>query len=410
MFYKIDYANQNKGEVMIVYLDNSATTRQYDKVSDEMLKIMKENYGNPSSLHSIGLNAEKLIRGARKILANSLGAKEEEVYFTSGGTESDNTVLQGIADARKRSGKKIITSKVEHPAVLEACKRLVEQGFEVEYIGVDKNCNLNIEELKSKISSDTILISIMAVNNENGTIEPLRDIVQIKNDFNKNNGTDILFHTDAVQSFGKMNMNIPGIDLISTSGHKIHGPKGVGGLYIRNHITMPAFIVGGGQEKHMRSGTENVPAIVGFGLAIDMAINDIQNRAEKMTNTRNYLLNGLKTELSDLKINSIETSSTNGKERFCAPSILNVSFLGTRGEVILHTLEQDNIFVSTGSACASNKKGQSHVLKAMGLTNEEIEGAIRFSFNEFNTIEEMDYVLEKVKIAVTKFRRLGSFR
>lgn len=378
---------------MFVYLDNSATTRQYERVTEVMKTSMEENYGNPSSLHKLGLVAEKQMRQSRKTVADSLGAKEDEVFFTSGGTESDNTALFGIAHARKRAGKKIITTQVEHPAVLESCRLLEQQGFQVEYIGVDDKCRLDMEQLRAAIDSDTILISIMAVNNETGTIMPVSVIAKIKE--------NALLHTDAVQAYGKISLEHTGADLISVSGHKIHGPKGIGALYVKKGVHLPAYLVGGGQERHMRSGTENVPAILGFGAAVELSRKNWTMRQETMEKARTHLLAGLLDQVPDIKINSPEDG---------ACSVLNVSFLGTRGEVLLHTLEQDDIYVSTGSACSSNKKGRSHVLSAMGLSEKEIEGAIRFSFSEFNTIEEMDYVLEKVKNAVSRFRRLGSFR
>ncbi|MEE0741150.1 MAG: cysteine desulfurase family protein [Emergencia sp.] len=378
---------------MFVYLDNSATTRQYDAVTETMLAAVKENYGNPSALHALGLAAEKQVRDARKQIAKTLGAMEQEVIFTSGGTESDNTAIYGIAHSRKREGNKIITTKVEHPAVLEACKALEKEGFVVEYIGVDRMCRPDMEQLASAIDDKTILISVMAVNNETGTIMPFREIGRIKG--------QAMFHIDAVQGYGKVNLTESNADLISLSAHKIHGPKGIGALYLRKGVNLPPFIVGGGQERHMRSGTENVPGILGFGRAAQMAMDHFDERISAMERARAYLLAGIKDQIGDIVVNSPEDG---------AASVLNISFLGTRGEVLLHTLEQDEIFVSTGSACSSNKKGGSHVLTAMGLSPKEIEGAIRFSFSEFNTIEEMDYVLDKVKAAVARFRKLGSFR
>ena len=386
---------------MFVYLDNSATTKPYDQVVDEMTKVLREDFGNPSSLHTLGIAAEKYVRGARKTFAQSIGASEDEVYFTSCGTESDNTALIGVAQARRRSGNKIITTAVEHPAILEPARRLESIGFEVEYIGVDKQCHLDMEQLKSAINDDTILISVMAVNNETGTIMPIEEIVKLRDSVNK----DILIHTDAVQGYGKIHTDLKrefkGVDLMSVSGHKIHGPKGIGGLYVRKGLNVTPFIIGGGQEKHFRSGTENTAGIAGFGKAIEISAGDFEHRIKTMQEAKGFLAKGLETELKDIVFNTPEDS---------APSVLNVSFMGTRGEVLLHTLEQDGIFISTGSACSSNKKGQSHVLSAMGLKHKEIEGAIRFSFSEFNTIEEMEYVLEKVKKAVTRFRKLGSFR
>ena len=391
----------------IVYLDNSATTRQYDQVTDVMAEAMRETYGNPSSLHMLGVEAEKKVRSSRKILASAIGASEEEFFFTSGGTESDNTVLFGVAEARKRTGKKIITTAVEHPAILEPAKRLEAMGFKVDYIGVDRTCHLNMDQLASAIDDETILISVMGVNNEAGTILPIGEIAALKDQYNRQHKTDILLHSDAVQAFGKVPVDLKGaykgVDFLSVSGHKIHGPKGIGGLYIRKGIHLPPFLSGGGQERHMRSGTENTPGIVGFGKAAEMGMADFAGRTEAMKKARTRLLEGLLAEIPDIRINSPQDETA-------SPSVLNVSFLGTRGEVLLHTLEQEGIFVSTGSACSSNKKGRSHVLTAMGLSDKEIEGAIRFSFSEENTLEEMDYTVEKVKAAVTRFRRLGSFR
>ena len=390
---------------MFVYLDNSSTTKTYDQVVDVMTEVLRNDFGNPSSLHTLGIGAEKYVKQARKSLARSLGAAEDEVFFTSCGTEADNTAIMGAAAARKHHGKKIITTAVEHPAILEPCRKLEQQGYKVEYIGVDSKCRLNMDQLKAAIDEDTILISIMGVNNETGSVMPLKEIIELKDKFNKDHGTGILMHTDAVQAFGKVPVNVKGelkgIDMISVSGHKIHGPKGVGGLYVRKGLTIPAFMFGGGQEGHMRSGTENTPGIAGFGKAMDMAFEDFDGRVASMARAKAKLLEAITADIKDIIINSPEDA---------APSVLNVSFMGTRGEVLLHTLEQDGIFVSTGSACSSNKKGQSHVLSAMGLKHKEIEGAIRFSFSEFNTDEEIEYVADKVKQAVTRFRRLGSFR
>lgn len=378
---------------MIVYLDNSATTRQYDQVTEVMTAAMRDLYGNPSSLHAMGLAAEKEVRRARKSIASSLSCREEEVVFTSGGTESDNTAIFGIARARRREGRRIITTKVEHPAVLEACKVLEQDGYEVVYLDVDDRCRPDMEQLKNAVNDETILISVMAVNNEVGTIMPLSDIAACKG--------SAVFHVDAVQGYGKVDLRGVRADLISLSSHKIHGPKGIGALCVRKGVNLPAFMVGGGQEKHRRSGTENVPAIIGFGEASRLAGQNSDQRVSAMGAARRRLLDGLRDQISDIRINSPEDG---------AVSVLNVSFLGCRGEVLLHTLEQDGIYVSTASACSSNKKGRSHVLAAMGLSDKEIEGAIRFSFCEFNTPEEMDYVTEKVKTAVERFRRLGSYR
>lgn len=388
---------------MFVYLDNSSTTRPYDQVAETMIKVLSDDFGNPSSLHTLGMTAEKYVKSARKSVASALGVKDDEIYFTSGGTESDNTALFGAASARRRGHGRIITTAVEHPAVLEAARRLEREGWKVEYIGVDRNCRPDMEALKSAIDEDVALISVMTVNNETGTIMPVGEIADIKEKFNREHGTDILFHTDAVQALGKTGIPTAGVDMISVSGHKVHGPKGTGALFIRRGLTVPPFMYGGGQEKNMRSGTENTPGIAGFGKACDVFVSDWEKRVRSMRESRQRLLEGLTSEIGELVINS-----PLGED--ACPSVLNVSFIGVRGEVLLHTLEQDGIFVSTGSACSSNKKGQSHVLKAMGLSDREIEGAVRFSFSEFNTKEEMDYVTEKTKQAVARFRKLGSFR
>ncbi|MBP6491989.1 MAG: cysteine desulfurase [Clostridia bacterium] len=388
---------------MFVYLDNSATTKPYTEVIAETVNFMETQYGNPSSLHRMGITAEKALKEARKAVAVSLGAKEEEIYFTSGGTESDNLALFGAAQARKRRGNKIITSQIEHPAVLESCKKLATMGFQIEYVPVDHTGTINIKALENSIDDQTILISIMQVNNEVGSIQPISEICEIKNRIGKKLGSEILLHCDAVQSYGKLPIEIKdnGIDLLSISGHKIHGPKGSGALYVRKGLNLQPHQYGGGQERGMRSGTENVPAIAGFGIAAGLSCKNLPKRAESINAAKKYLSDGIRSEIKDVRFNSLEEGS---------PSILNVSFLNVRAEVLLHTLEQSEIYVSTGSACSSNKKGQSHVLKAMGLSDKEIEGAIRFSFCEFSTIEEMDYVLVQLKIAVQKFRKLGSFR
>ena len=392
---------------MIVYLDNSATTRQYDEVTDLMAELARSCYGNPSSLHGLGLEAEKVIKEGKKRIAGAFNASPDEVVITSCGTESDNTVLMGLARAPRNRARRIITTTVEHPAVLEPAAELERRGFEVVRLGVDRECRIDLDELREAITEDTFLISVMMVNNEVGTIMPLKEIGEIKAEFNKKHGAKVLLHTDAVQALGKVDLDVKkdlrNVDFISASAHKIHGPKGIGALYVRKGVNIMPFMLGGGQEKGMRSGTENVQEIAGFGLACEMASNSLDERAAHMAEVRDHLKKGILTEIPDVRINSPE-------DGVC--SVLNVSFPGTRGEVILHRLEQEGIYVSTGSACSSNHKTSkgSHVLNAMGLKPREIEGAIRFSFSEFNTVEEMDYVLGKLKAAVGGFRKLGSFR
>lgn len=388
----------------MVYFDNSSTTRQYDEVSLKMLEVMKEDYGNPSSLHRMGIKTEKLVSEARREIAKSLHVDEDTIFFTSGGTESDNTAIICAAQANKRRGKRIITSKVEHPAILEPCKYLESQGFEVIYLDVTKEGFVQVDELKAALTKDTILVSIMAVNNESGAIMPIQNIAREIKEYNKKNGCSILFHSDLVQGYGKLDIDAGILDIASISGHKIHGPKGIGAIYVKKGIKIDSFILGGGQEKHFRSGTENVPAIVGFGVAAKIARENLSENTRKMEKIKTMLLTRISEEIKDVKVNTPLDNSV--------ASVLNVSFLNTRGEVILHSLEQKNIYVSTGSACASNhkNKGGSHVLRAMGLKDKEIEGAIRFSFGALNTENEVDIALHEIKLAIESFRRLGSFR
>ena len=387
----------------MIYLDNSATTRQYPEVTREMLRYMDEFYGNPSSLYQLGVDSEKAVKKARTALQKAIGMEDGRVYFTSGGTEADNMAIFGAARALKRRGRRIVTTAVEHPAVLECCKELEKQGFEVIYVGVDRNCRLDIDALRSAVNDETILVSMMHVNNEAGTIMPVNEVKQIM----KEKDAPGIFHCDAVQSFGKLQL-CSDADVISVSGHKIHGPKGTGAICIREGVNIPALICGGGQESGKRSGTENVPAIAGFGLAAELSEHGRRESSASMAQMRQRLISQLTASLDDIVINSPETAGENAGE--CCSSLLNISFLGTRGEVLLHTLEQDGIYVSTGSACSSNKKGQSHVLKAMGLKDKEIEGTMRFSFGRMNSIEEIDIAADKVAAAVKRFRRLGSFR
>ena len=374
-----------------IYLDNSATTRPFENVVCSMEETLDFLYGNPSSLHTKGFESERVLKKSRKIIANSLGKKESTITFNSGGTEGDNNVLQCVARDRRRVGKTIITTEVEHPAILETCKFLEKEGFNIIKVSVDEYCNPNLDELQSYISKDVILISAMAVNNEVGTIFPIKKINEIKG--------DALFHSDAVQAYGKLDMNGFEGDFLTASGHKIHGPKGVGFLYKKSGVRLSPLIYGGNQESGYRSGTENVPGIVGMAKATELIVPNIQENYEKIKMLWRRLKKGI-LDIGDVIINSPNN---------CTPYILNASFMGTRGEVILHRLESKGIFVSTGSACSSNKNSKSHVLKAMGKTDKEIEGAIRFSLSIQNTAEEIDAVLTVLEDAVKKFRKLGSF-
>lgn len=410
----------------MIYLDNSATTKQYDEVTETMLRFMKQDFGNPSALYQLGVDAEKAVKKARQHVLEAAGLTgtgaggDWDVIFTSGGTEADNMAIFGTAKALRRMGNRIVTTAVEHPAVLECCKALEADGFEVIRVGVDRNCRLDAQQLENAINDKTILVTMMHVNNEAGTVMPVDKVREIM----KRKNAPGLFHCDAVQSFGKMPLPRTA-DLISVSGHKIHGPKGSGALIISKgksaagrNINVPAFIVGGGQESGQRSGTENVPAIAGLGKAAEIAAADGAGCAaasggaittsSDIARMRDMLKEGLEKEIEDITVNS--PAETGSSEGLCCPSLLNVSFKGTRGEVLLHTLEGSGIYVSTGSACSSNKKGQSHVLKAMGLSDKEIEGTLRFSLGRFNTEEDIKTAIEKTAEAVKRFRRLGSFR
>ena len=407
----------------MIYLDNSATTKQYDEVTELIYKVSKETFGNPSSLHAAGFEASKMLKEARERVA-ALLPSGGRVIFTSGGTESDNMALISAASKLKRRGKRIITTSIEHPAVTETCKRLAQDGFEIEYLPVDisyagnsDNGNkdnsgcINADALADALTEDTILVSVMAVNNETGAIQPVNEIADIIKRYNKSNGTEIIFHTDAVQAFGKIDLTACKADLISASAHKFHGPKGVGLLYITGGLQIPAFITGGGQESGLRSSTENTTGIAGMGLAAEMSAKDMDGKLKGIAELNEYLKEGIMAAVPDVRINGpVEIGYSMADAGKRCPSVLNLTFEGTRGEVLLHTLEQDGIYVSTGSACSSNHPGESPVLKAMGLTPKQIEGAIRFSFSEFNTKEEMDIVIDRVKTAVERFRRLGSYQ
>ncbi len=386
-------------------------------MTELMYRVAKETYGNPSSLHSLGFEANNMLTDARRDM-ESFMATGGEIVFTSGGTESDNMALVSTARKMKRRGKRIITTEVEHPAVLETCKRLAEDGFDIVYAGVDDTGLVKTEDLMQAMTDDTIMVSVMTVNNESGTIQPVNEIGRMIRDYNKKHGTGIVFHTDAVQAFGKLPFSQLDADLVSVSAHKFHGPRGTGFLYMRKDLKLPAFITGGGQENHYRSSTENLPGIAGMALAAKMSYEKLDAKMARMCEVNDHLYKGLTAELKDVVLNGPKelgcsiSSAGSGSAHTAVrcPAVLNLTFRGTRGEVLLHTLEQDGIFVSTGSACASHKTGDSHVLSAMGLDHKAIEGAIRFSFSEFNTVEEMDIVIDKVKMAVNRFRKLGSFR
>lgn len=368
---------------MEAYFDNSATTRVLDCVKDAVVDAMCVNYGNAAAKHRKGVEAENLIREAKRTIADTLKVQEKEILFTSGGTESNNTALIGTALANRRAGKHLITTGVEHPSIYNTMSFLEEMGFEITYLPVDHQGHISLEELENVIREDTILVSVMYVNNEVGAVEPVEEIGRrIKK---KNPKT--LFHVDAIQAYGKFKIRPKkqGIDLLSVSGHKIHGPKGVGFLYIRDGVKIRPIIFGGGQQKGMRSGTENVPGCVGLGVAAREAYKDFDARIEKLYTLRERLIKGLKT-LGGVTINASE-------DRTGAPQIVSASFEGVRSEVLLHALEDKEVYVSSGSACSSNHPGISGTLKGIGVKKELLDSTIRFSLGDLNTEEEVDYAI-----------------
>lgn len=380
---------------MFVYLDNAATTKLLPEIGREMAKVNEEAYGNPSSLHKMGLEAELLLKKSRVLTASALAADPEEIFFTGGGTEADNLAILGCYEANKRRGNKIITSTGEHSGIIEPCKRLESQGVEAVYLDIDEYGNIDLKQLEAEIDNKTFMVSLIYVNNELGTLTPVKTAKNIIRQKNQ----ETVFHSDGVQAFGKVDISFgfEGPDLISISSHKIHGPKGVGALAAGKGLKINPLILGGGQEKGLRSGTENVPGIYGFALAADMVLKQIQPHIEKTTALRDYLVGAIKDEIQDIRINTpLENSS---------PAILNVSFLGCPAEVLLHYLEGKDIYVSTGAACSS-KKGVSRILRAAGLSDEVAGSAIRFSFGSFNTKEELDYTMGHLKDGVKFIRKI----
>ena len=366
-----------------VYLDNSATTRCSERAKDLMVKVLMEDYGNPSSLHMKGVEAENYIKEAKKKIAKTLKVDEKEILFTSGGTESNNTALIGAALANKRAGNHIITTSIEHASVSAVTGYLEELGFRVTYLKVDADGIISLDELREAVCEDTILVSMMMVNNEIGAVEPIEEAIKVIKEKNPNT----LVHVDAIQAYGKYKIRPKkqGIDLLSVSGHKIHAPKGVGFLYIRDGVKIRPILFGGGQQKGMRSGTENVPGCVELGVAGREAYKDFDARIEKLYTLREHLIAGLKP-LGGVTINGSE-------DRTNAPQIVSASFEGVRSEVLLHALEDKGVYVSSGSACSSNHPGISGTLKGIGVKKELLDSTIRFSLGDLNTEEEVDYAI-----------------
>ena len=380
---------------MQAYLDNSATTRCSERAKDLMVKLSMEDYGNPSSLHTMGVTAENYIKEAKKRIAATLKADEKEILFTSGGTESNNMALIGAALANKRAGNHIITTSIEHPSVSAAAAYLEELGFRVTYLSVDSDGVISLDELKEAVCSETILVSLMMVNNEIGAVEPIAEAAKIIKARNPNT----LLHVDAIQAYGKYRIYPKklGVDLLSVSGHKIHAPKGTGFLYIKDKTKIKPLIYGGGQQKGMRSGTENVPGAAALGEAAMEIYEDFDEKIERLYCLKERFIEG---------VTQIEGVRVNGKTgRDSAPQIVSVSVEGVRSEVLLHALEEKEIYVSAGSACSSNKPAPSKTLQGIGLTKERLESTVRFSFCVNTTEEEIDYAVEQMKEIVPFYRR-----
>lgn len=381
---------------MEIYLDNSATTRCYPEVGELVYKVMCKDYGNPSSMHKKGVEAEHYIKDSKENIAKILKVNAKEIVFTSGGTESDNLALIGAARANRRAGNHLITTSIEHPAILNTMRHLEEEeGFRVTYLPVDAGGRMKLDALKEALCEETILVSAMYVNNEVGSVQPIEEAVKMVKQYNPK----ILFHSDAVQGFGKYHIYPKrlGIDMLSASGHKIHGPKGTGFLYLSDKVKIAPIAYGGGQQKNIRSGTENVPGIAGLGLASKMIYRDLDMKVALMRELKAHFLKGLE-KLEDTTVHGVTDENS-------APHIISVGIAGVRSEVLLHTLEDKGIYVSSGSACASNHPAISGVLKGIGAAREYLDATIRISMSEFTTKEEIDYTLETLYNCVPMLRK-----
>lgn len=379
----------------MIYLDNAATTKTAPEVVEAMLPYFTENYGNPSTIYSLGSTSKKAVNEARRTIADAIGAKQEEIYFTAGGSESDNWALKATAEAYASKGKHIITTKIEHHAILHTCEYLEKRGFEITYLNVDRDGLIDLEELKAAIRPDTILISVMFANNEIGTIEPIEEIGAIAKERN------VLFHTDAVQAFGQVPIDVDKlhIDMLSASGHKLNGPKGIGFLYIRSGLKLRSFIHGGSQERSRRAGTENVPGIVGLGKAVERALRIMDEKTRHEIELRDYLIERVEKEIPYCWVNGHRTKRL--------PGNVNFSFLYIEGESMLIMLDMKGICASSGSACTSGSLDPSHVLLAIGLKHEEAHGSLRLTLSEENTKEQMDFVVDNLKQIVARLRDMS---
>lgn len=380
-----------------IYLDNSATTQVFPQIAELMTKIMVEDYGNPSSMHIKGINAEKYIKEARKTIADIMKVAEKEILFTSCGTESDNMALRGCAYANKRKGMHLITTQIEHPAILRTMEELKKEGFEITYLGVDDTGVISLKELEAAIKPDTILVSIMHVNNEIGSVQPVGEAGALIKKINPNT----LFHVDAVQSFGKFRIypKRMNIDLLSVSGHKIHGPKGIGFLYINEKVKINPIIFGGGQQGGMRSGTESVPLIAAIGKASSMMYENLEEDVKRLYLLKKRLIDSL-TEIEGVSVNGIPKDNSLG-----APHVISVSVENVRAEVLLHSLEEKGIYVSAGSACSTHKRTASDTLTAINLPKNLLDSTVRFSLSVLNTQEDIDQTVEAMKEIIIKLRK-----
>lgn len=379
----------------MIYLDNAATTKVADSVVDAMLPYFKEYYGNASSIYQLGAKSKEALDESREYIAGTLGAKTNEIYFTAGGSESDNWAIKATADAYAQKGKHIITSAIEHHAVLHTCEYLEKHGYEVTYVGVDENGVIKLDELKAAIRPDTILISVMFANNEIGTIQPIKEIGEIAKEH------DILFHTDAVQAYAQIPINVDEmhIDMLSASGHKLNGPKGIGFLYIRKGIKIRSFVHGGQQERGRRAGTENIPGIVGLAAAAKRSFSMLEEKMKKEIELRDYLISRIEAEIPYCRLN--------GDRKKRLPNNVNFSFQFIEGESMLILLDSKGIAASSGSACTSGSLDPSHVLLAIGLPHEIAHGSLRLTMSEENTKEEMDYVVEQLTAILERLRSMS---
>ena len=379
----------------LIYLDNAATTKTAPEVVEAMLPYFTEYYGNASTVYAFGEESKKAVTKGRDTIANALGAKPEEIYFTAGGSESDNWALKATADAYQSKGRHIITSKIEHHAILHTCDYLEQHGFEITYLDVDENGRISLEDLEAAIRPDTILVSIMFANNEIGTIEPVAEIGRIAHEHG------VLFHTDAVQAFGQVPINVDemNIDMLSSSGHKLNGPKGIGFLYIRKGVKIRSFIHGGAQERKRRAGTENVPGIVGFGKAVELAVANMKERTDKEIELRDYLIGRIEKEIPYVKVNGDRVKRL--------PNNVNVCFRFVEGESLLIMLDMKGICASSGSACTSGSLDPSHVLLAIGLPHEIAHGSLRLTLGADTTKEDVDTTVDELKKIVAHLREMS---